>query len=324
MKEVPVIDISQDRHEVAEMINEACIKWGFLEVSGHGVPKNLIDRMFSVSYEFFDLNEEEKFQYNSAGCKGGRGYYSVGEKALARTKGDLNAPGDQKETFFSGAEPVDGDSYYFTREAEGFFAKNIWPTTPADMKQVWMMYREACQGVADTLLSIFATALGNPPDWFVSKADKPISTLVVHHYPEQKTPPVHGAIRAGAHTDFGTLTLLMTEDSPGGLQVMGLDNQWHDILPKPDTFIVNIGDLMERWTNDTWRSTLHRVVNPPTDAGSEARRMSVVYFHTPNYDTEVTCFDTILVKGITPKYQPITAGAHHKEKIARNNSVSKI
>jgi len=106
----------------------------------------------------------------------------------------------------------------------------------------------------------------------------------------------------------------MTENSPGGLQVMGMDNEWHDIQPMPDAFIVNIGDLMERWTNDNWRSTLHRVVNPPVNTGSEARRMSVVYFHTPNYDTEVTC----------SKYPPITAGAHHKEKINRNNSVRKI
>ena len=303
MKEVPIIDICQDHHVVAEMVNEACIKWGFFLISGHGVPKHLIGRMFSVSYEFFDLSEEEKLQYDSTGRKGGRGYFSVGKKALARTYGDLNAPGDQKETFVSGAEPIDGDPYYFTPEAEGHFAENIWPIYPSDMKQVWIMYREACQAVADKLLNIMECSL---------KADKPISTLIVHHYPEQKTPPE--GIRAGAHTDFGTLTLLMTENNPGGLQVMGMDNEWHDIQPMPDAFIVNIGDLMERWTNDNWRSTLHRVVNPPVNTGSEARRMSVVYFHTPNYDTEVTC----------SKYPPITAGAHHKEKINRNNSVRKI
>ena len=118
MKEVPVIDIGQDCHEVAEMINDACIEWGFFLINGHGVPNQLIDRMFSVSYEFFDLSEEEKLQYDSTGSKGGRGYFSVGKTALARTYGDLNAPGDQKETFVSGAEPVDGDPYYFTTEAE--------------------------------------------------------------------------------------------------------------------------------------------------------------------------------------------------------------
>ena len=89
MKEVPVINIGQDRHEVAELINEACIKWGFFLITGHGVPNKLIDHMFSVSYEFFDLSEEEKLQYDSTGSKGGRGYFSVGKKALARTYGDL-------------------------------------------------------------------------------------------------------------------------------------------------------------------------------------------------------------------------------------------
>ncbi len=303
MKEVPLIDIGQHRHEVAEMVDEACKKWGFFLITGHGVPNQLIDRMFSVSYEFFDLSEEEKLQYDSKGCKGGRGYFSVGKKALARSFGDLKAPGDQKETFVAGAEPIDGDPYYFTPEAEGHFAENIWPTYPSDMKQVWMMYRGACQDLADKLLNIMECSL---------KSDKPISTLIVHHYPEQKTPPE--GMRAGAHTDFGTLTLLMTEDSPGGLQVMGMDNEWHDIQPIKYAFIVNIGDLMERWTNGAWRSTLHRVVNPPVNTGLESRRMSVAYFHTPNYETQVT----------SSKYQPITAGAHQKEKINLNNSVRKI
>lgn len=330
MKEVPVINISawrsgtvQDRQALADLVNEACVKWGFLLVSGHGVEQALIDRMFSVSYDFFDLSEDEKKQFDSAGYKGGRGYFSVGKKALARTKGDMRAPGDQKETFVTGEEPVEGDPYYATPEAQGYFMENIWPTHPADMKHVWMDYRTACQDVADTLLSIFAMALAMPPDWFEPKADKPISTLIVHHYPEQKTPPVPGALRAGAHSDFGTLTLLMTEDRPGGLQVMGLDGEWHDIRPVPGAFIVNIGDLMERWTNDTWRSTLHRVVNPPADAGSAARRMSVVYFHTPNHDTEVSCFQTLQTKGAIPKYPSITAGEHFMEKISRNNSAGK-
>lgn len=327
MNDVPVIDISawetssvQDRRDLAEKVNEACINWGFLLVSGHGVPQELIARMFAVSYGFFDLSDEEKSKCDSALYQGGRGYFSIGKKALARTKGDLAAPGDQKETFWSGAEPVEDDPYYASPEAQGHYVKNVWPERPEDMAAIWTEYRFACQRVAETLMSIFATALELPADWFADKIDKPISTLVIHHYPEQKAAPVPGALRAGAHTDFGSLTLLMTEKRLGGLQVMGRDETWHDIDPVPGAFIVNIGDLMERWTNDTWRSTLHRVVNPPASSGSASRRLSLVYFHTPNYDAEVSCFETLIENGVAPKYPSITAGAHHRAKIARSNT----
>ena len=285
MKEVPVIDISQD---ASWAVKKACSEWGFLVVSGHGVSEDLIDNMFKTSYDFFDLNEEEKQKYDRTEV--GRGYYSVRAKALARTYGDLDAPGDEKESFTSGDEVVEGDPYYFTPEAEGHFTENIWPNS--DMKQIWTEYKKSCQGVCDRILNLMNCTL---------KADRPLSTLIAHNYPEQKTKPE--GIRAGAHTDFGTLTLLLTENKPGGLQVMGLDDEWHNVQPLPYTFIVNLGDLMKRW-NDNWRSTLHRVVNPPLN--SDSRRVSIVYFHSPNYDTDVN---------------GITAGEHLMHKFNMNRNI---
>lgn len=330
MNSIPVIDVStwrngseQERDSIATAVNEACTKWGFLLVSGHTVSPDLIDRMFAITYEFFDLTEQEKRLYDATGREGGRGYFSLGTKSLARTRGDANAPGDQKESFLTGAEAVPDDPYYSAKGADGHFAKNPWPDQPSDMQSVWLEYRHACQEVSNCVLSIFARALGMGDDWFESRIDKPISALVAHHYPEQKVSPSSGAIRSGAHTDFGSLTLLMTENRPGGLQVMGLDERWHDIVPLPGAFIVNIGDLMARWTNDIWRSTLHRVVNPPADAGPDARRLSIVYFHTPNYDAEVSCMETFLEKGHKAKYVPVLAGEHHLGKIMRTNSPEK-
>ena len=285
MKEVPVIDISQD---ASWAVKKACSEWGFLVVSGHGVSEKLIDNMFKTSYDFFDLNEEEKQKYDRTEV--GRGYYSLRAKALARTYGDLDAPADEKESFTSGDEVVEGDPYYFTPEAEGHFTENIWPNS--DMKEIWNEYKNVCQSVCDKLLNLMHCPL---------KCDKPISTLIAHNYPEQKTKPE--GIRAGAHTDFGTLTLLLTENKPGGLQVMGLDDEWHNVQPLPYTFIVNLGDLMKRW-NDNWRSTLHRVVNPPLN--SDSRRVSIVYFHSPNYDTDVN---------------GITAGEHLMHKFNMNKNI---
>ena len=141
------------------------------------------------------------------------------------------------------------------------------------MKAVYEEYDKMCVDLSQRLLDLMHCPL---------RSDKPISNLIVHNYPKQDVSPE--GIRAGMHTDFGSLTLLLTEDKPGGLQVMGLDEKWHDVKPLPYTFIVNLGDLMPRW-NPEWRSTLHRVTNPPV--GSESRRMSIVYFHAPNYETEV-------------------------------------
>jgi len=325
---VPVIDISawqngteQERDFIAKAVAEACVTWGFLLLSGHGVPADIIDRIFAITYDFFDCSEQDKLLCNASGRKGGRGYFPLGTKSLARTRGDINAPFDQKESFLIGAEPVDNDPYYATPDAQSHFAENVWPNQPADMQSVWLEYRHACQTVSDVVLSIFARSLGKSDNWFESRIDKPISTLVAHHYPEQQRPPEAGAIRSGAHTDFGSLSLLLTENRPGGLQVMGPDESWHDIAPLPGAFIVNIGDLMARWTNDCWRSTLHRVVNPPIDSGEAARRLSIVYFHTPNYDAEVSCMETLLSSGQVAKYAPVLAGEHHKEKITRTNSL---
>ena len=269
MDGVPVIDISRDPDVVHKEIDEACKKWGFLVVSGHGIDHNLIDDMFSVSKDFFDQPQEYKDTFNRASI--GRGYYAVRAKALAKTYGIEDAKPDEKESFTVGQEAVPGDPYYETQGAQGHFAPNIYPNE--DFKKVYRAYDKMCVDLSQRILDLMHCPL---------RSDKPISTLITHNYPKQDVSPE--GIRAGMHTDFGTLTLLLTENKPGGLQVMGLDNEWHDVKPLPYTFIVNLGDLMPRW-NPEWRSTLHRVTNPPV--GSESRRMSIVYFHAPNYETEV-------------------------------------
>lgn len=123
-------------------------------------------------------------------------------------------------------------------------------------------------------------------------------------------PPKPGQLRVGAHSDYGSLTILATEDRPGSLQVCDASGAWSDVPILPGTFVVNIGDLMARWINDRWISTLHRVVNPPDGAGAESRRQSLVFFHNPNYDAQVACNPTCLVPGAAPKYPPTSSGEH--------------
>jgi isopenicillin N synthase-like dioxygenase len=330
MQQVPVIDIApwfhgdpSARAAVAGQIDAACREWGFLIVRGHGIADALMRDIFEVTYAFFDLPVEEKARYDASKRQGGRGYYRLESKSHARTRGQDAAPGDLRETFFAGAEPVPGDPYTAAPGAARHFAPNVWPQRPQQMQAAWQAYRGACEALCNDLLRIAAEALHLSQTWFDDKIDRPISTLAAQHYPQLDRPPAPGQVRSAAHTDFGTVTLLMTEDKPGGLQIQGRDGQWNDVKPVPSAFIVNLGDMMAQWTNDRWRSTLHRVVNPPLNAGAAARRLSIVYFHEPNYDALIECIPSCCDSAHPPKYAPILAGDHLVEKLRQVDSVAK-
>ena len=183
-----------------------------------------------------------------------------------------------------------GDTAYYHGPAAGkHFAPNLWPTRPAPLRAVYTTYFRVMSDLARTLMRLFALALDQPETFFDDKIDKHISRLRVRNYPAPQEPPRPGQLRAGAHSDYGSLTILKTEDKPGGLQVCNKAGEWVDVPIVPDCFIVNLGDLMARWTNDTWVSTLHRVVNPPLAAADMSRRQSLVFFHNPNYDAVIEC-----------------------------------
>jgi isopenicillin N synthase-like dioxygenase len=175
---------------------------------------------------------------------------------------------------------------------------------------VFIGYYRAMSELAQVLMRLFALGLGLEESFFDAKIDRHISRLRLRNYPAQLAPPLPGQLRAGAHSDYGSLTILATEDRPGGLQVRNAAGEWVEVPVVPDCFIVNLGDLMARWTNDAWVSTLHRVVNPPPDSGAESRRLSLVFFHNPNYDAQVSCIPTCLKPGEMPKYPATTSGEH--------------
>ena len=329
MQRVPVIDLSRwfgldraEREAVARQVDRACTEWGFLIVRGHGIDPAIMQEVAAVTHEFFDLPLDEKMQCDSSGRAGGRRYYRLESKSHARTRGNEAAPGDLRETFFAGVEPVPGDPIRSASAAPGHYAPNIWPAPPWHMRKTRETYSRACDALCHDLLHLAAYALELPAGWFDDRIDRPISRFGAQHYPPLERPPAPGQVRSGAHTDFGTLTLLMTEDKPGGLQVTDMDGRWHDMKPVPGAFIVNLGDRMARWTNDRWRSTPHRVVNPPLEAGAAARRLSIVYFHTPNYDACIECIPSRTDADHPPLYPPILAGEHLAEKLRQVDSVS--
>src|SRR5262249_32588136 len=199
--------------------------------------------------------------------------------------------------------------------AAELYAQNVWPDTPAEYREVFTAAYGALEGLGQTLMRVFAVALSVAENFFDDKIDRHFSTLPVNHYPVPDGEPEPSQIRAGEHTDFGSLTILAVGSRAGGLQVRLRDGAWLDVTAEPDEFIVNIGDMMQRWTNDRWLSNVHRVINPPAQERAGSKRMSLGYFLHPNYDAEIACLPTSQVPGDPPRYPPVPAGEMMRRKL---------
>jgi isopenicillin N synthase-like dioxygenase len=208
---VPVIDLTPYREgtpegkaAVAEQIGQACRDIGFLVVSGHGIPENLIHKTYDVSKEFFELPHAEKLKADRPAPDQVRGYSAVGGEGLSYSL-DEPTPPDIKESLSIG--PVDvpaGDSYFTSEEAGPHFAKNVWPAKPADLEPVWTEYFREVDSLATDLMRLFALALKLDENYFDNTIDKNISMMRVLRYPKQTTAPLPGQLRAGAHSDYGS------------------------------------------------------------------------------------------------------------------------
>lgn len=314
---VPVIDISPAGEgagglaAVGRAVDEACRTIGFFVIVGHGVPQPTIDAVWSAAREFFDLPLEVKRQSPAPSEDYAYGYSPVQGEMLARSLGDTTPP-DLKETLNMG--PMDLPAV-IPPGGEAILAEPRWPEEPASLRPAWEAYFRTMADLAGRLLSIMAVGLDLPADYFEELLDHHSSAMRAINYPELESRPLPGQLRAGAHTDYGTLSILRFDDAPGGLEVMGPDG-WAAVPPVPDGFVVNLGDMMARWTNDRWVSTLHRAALPPADAGRSARRQSIVFFHNVRWDAEVRCLPTCLAPGESPRYEPVLAGPHLLSKFA--------
>ena len=317
---IPVIDMApyregtpEGKRRVATQLDRACREVGFYILVGHGVDARSIDEVDAVSREFFDLPLDEKMQVHIGSTSGAVGYAAVGDIALAYTRGQV-APPDLNESFQIAKVDVTDDRYFQSEAARGMIPANRWPQRPAALKTAYTGYYLTMGALAADLMRLSALALGLPEAYFDDKIDRHISRLNVRLYPEQRVAPLPGQLRAAAHTDYGTVTILKPGDTVGGLQVADRDGNWHDVPNIPGSFVINQGDLMTRWTNNRWLSTLHRVANPPAAAGGGSRRVSIVFFHHPNYDAVVSCLPTCVDAGTAPRYEPITVSDYYSVK----------
>ena len=327
MESIPSIDIAPfragsaaDKRAVADRVAAACRDIGFLVISGHGIARATLEDTFARSFAFFDQPAEEKARWRPTGPAKQRGYHGIATRSLAATLGQ-QTPLDLRESVFLG--PVDDHSAHYARlpAAATAYAPNILPDRPAGTAEAFTGIYRAYERLSLDLLRVFAVALDLPEEHFTPLMGRHFSILGVHHYPALATPPEPGQLRAGAHTDFGAMTILAMTEGRGGLEAQTPDGRWLPLLPKPGELVVNLGDMMQRWTNDRWVSTLHRVVVPDIgDTGS--RRLSIGYFVHPDFDAGIRCIPTCLAPGETPKHPPITAGEHIAEKINRSHKAA--
>ncbi|MGE0854061.1 MAG: isopenicillin N synthase family dioxygenase [Hyphomicrobiaceae bacterium] len=293
MTDVPVIDLTPcytgtaaDKAALARRIDKACSEIGFFTVAGHRVAKPLVDDVFDTAFEFFNLPVEEKRRYLPPPDTVLRGYMAHATNKLAKSRGKETPP-DLREGYFIGRPDLTGDEKIDDPDARPFYRPCIWPERPPRFAPVFSAYYAEMSRLAGDLMSLFALGLGLDEGYFDDKIDDHFAALNVFHYPRQSAAPEGGQLRAGAHTDFGSLTILLQMPGTGGLEVMAHDGQWRHLPPREDTFVINIGDMMAWWTNDRWRSTLHRVVNPPGESTARSARVSVGFFCHPNFDARV-------------------------------------
>lgn len=309
--DIPTIDISQfdlrDSASLAKLgraLGECARGLGFFVLTNHTVPSALRERVFAQSAQLFATNATAKAALSIQHTGNNRGYVALGEERL-----NSAMPGDVKEAFNIGWDlPADHPDVVARKPFRGV---NVWPDVQAlpQFRATMLEYFNACHQLGLQLHRALAHELGVAENFFDDKLDQPLATLRLLHYPPRPERFEEGQIGAGEHTDYGNLTLLVTDDA-GGLEVRTRAGEWLAVPNIPGAIICNIGDCLMRWTNDVFISTPHRVVNP---VGRE--RFSVAFFLDPNPDAVVACLPTCASAERPAKYAPTTGAAYLKERL---------
>lgn len=303
MNQLPLIDIAalygddqQAWQQVAAQIDAACRDWGFFYITGHGIAPERIEALTRAAKTFFALPDAEKLRIDITRTAHHRGYGAIATEQL-----DPSRPSDLKETFDMGFHmAADHPEVLAGKPLRG---PNRHPDLPGWAALMEQHYADM-QALAQTLLRAIALALGIERDFFDARFAEPISVFRMIHYPPRHTASSAEQQGAGAHTDYGCVTLLYQDDA-GGLQVRNVHGEWIDAPPIPGSFVVNIGDMMARWSNDRYTSTQHRVISP-----LGVHRYSMPFFAEPHPDTEISCLPNCSSADNPPKYPPVSSAEY--------------
>jgi len=282
MKSIPVIDINELQHpDTLAELDAACREWGFFQVVNHGIPREVIAKTFEQAFAFFALPPDQK-------------------RAIERSPENPWGFFDRERT----KNVVDLKQIYDFGPANGSRIRPQWPRHMPEFRNAIHGYYRHCENLAYRLLAAISTNLGMSPG-YLSRGfgSEPTSFLRLNYYPVPLTPPssVGGQLGVGQHTDAGALTLLLQDDQPG-LEVFS-DNEWHLVEPRSDALVVNIGDIVQVWSNDQYFAALHRVV-----ASSEKSRFSIPFFLSPDYRTNYAPVPTMVSSDRPARYKEINWG----------------
>jgi isopenicillin N synthase-like dioxygenase len=304
---LPIIDVSSFATgtdpatrdaAVGEAIDRACCETGFLLIDGHGVRPETKAAMLEQVRWFFSLPLEDKMEISIAKSSCHRGYVAL----AAETLDDAHTmAGDLKEAIDSGIDHP--DDHPDVLAGTPLFGRNQLPDK-AEFRAAYQAYHDEVVEAAERVQRAMARALGMDDDFIVGLGETIYNLRFVHYPAQAALPPSDGQFGCGAHTDYGSVTLL-ADDGVGGLQVMHRDGTWLDISVPDGLLVVNIGDLMAIWTNDRWVSNPHRVVNPPNQD-----RYSIPMFVTPPYHAWIECLPTCLGENASATYAPMQAGPY--------------
>jgi isopenicillin N synthase-like dioxygenase len=312
---VPLIDAAGlksnnrlGRLRVAGEVRRASLDRGFFYLENHGVPDQLVEAVMRESRTFFASPLADRLAVGRSHSRCGRGFEPIGGQDLEGT----GAP-DLKEAFDLGVDLATHDPRVVAGTEN--CGPNQWPSGLPSFRPVMEGYFQALLELAVQLMRVLALSLELAEDYFEAFCHEPVALLRLLHYPQQPAKPHPGEKGCGAHTDWGAITLLLQDDA-AGLQIKDPVHGWLHAPPRAGTFVVNLGDLIARWTNDLYRSTEHRVINL-----SGRDRFSVPFFFDGNPDYVVTCLPGCWSDGDPAKYSPVTVSGH-TEQMRRLTNVS--
>ncbi|MGW0037817.1 isopenicillin N synthase family dioxygenase [Gordonia sp. NPDC003376] len=308
---IPVIDLAESfsddpeaRGRVAWEIHKASRDTGFFYVTNHYVPQEIMDGQLAIARDFFDLTLDEKMTADARRSPCLRGYEAMAIQAL-----DEGSQPDLKEGFQVGRDLADDHPYV----ARGFanHGANQWPEVMPALRGVTENYIEHMRSLGTHLVRLLALSLEQPQDYFDAALDEVVVTTRMLHYPPQQSVGAGNQLGAGAHTDWGLITLLL-QDEVGGLEVQNADGEWIRAPHIPGTFVVNLGDMVPVLTNGLYHSTMHRVLN----CSSARDRYSVPTFFDLDYEYVIEPVPSCVADGV-PTREPVTVGQHIAEMFRR-------
>ncbi len=308
MRAIPLVDLSkfingtaQEKADFVNVLGDAFHSVGFVGVVNHGISKSLIEDFYAASKQFFALPTDTKRRYEDAALAGQRGYTSFGKEHAKQSK-----VADLKEFYQIGQEVADGHP-----------RKENYPDNPQvsevdAFSDLGLQLYKSFEKTGGQLLKAIAIHLKLDENFFDEKITDGNSILRAIHYPPITSEP-DSALRAEQHEDINLITLLVGA-SAGGLQLLTMENRWRDVVPEEDEIVINVGDMLQRFTNNYLKSTTHRVVNPPR-SDWHLPRLSIPFFLHPVSEMDLTCLPSCVTPENPLRYDSITAGDYLNERL---------